>query len=258
MKKGNIHVDWAISMGIFMISLLALFLVFKPGIKAIYKEKVLLDIVDEKFKSEVLWTVKKVPIFIKQFDEYSIPTDNDPYIKINLVGNDWLFYPYPDSNYPNLGFSATPNTITIKCFALPCTTTPSNGPIVLTFYQNNVNADSPYLTAGCFTTIAGAELETNDADGPTALCDQQLGATEDIHGVNGAWLSLLQANTYSPSFKQSWNYPESREFAIYEDDNKILGADPFEQKNVFVREVKYWRLSQDGTRIPTTIYFRVW
>ncbi|MEK6904300.1 MAG: hypothetical protein AABW87_01780, partial [Nanoarchaeota archaeon] len=86
-KKGDVHVDWAISMGIFLISVIALFVIFKPGIKPIYKETVLLDIVEDEFRKNVTWTVKKLPVFIENLGYIA---NNNPGIHIEFEDGKWI------------------------------------------------------------------------------------------------------------------------------------------------------------------------
>ncbi|MDO8556074.1 MAG: hypothetical protein Q7R96_02780, partial [Nanoarchaeota archaeon] len=76
-------------------------------------------------------------------------------------------------------------------------------------------------------------------------------------------LKDLQENDGYEQLKEDWNYPAEKNFAIYEVDNQgnenlIIGGDPFDQKNVFVRELTYWKISDIGDRTPITISFRVW
>lgn len=268
MKKGNIHVDWAISMGIFLISLLALFLVFKPGIKAIYKEKVLLDIVDSNFKKEVIWTVKDTPLFITYLGEYATTaTEAGPYIKVELLKNylgniDWIFNSYQPNPATNDFQVSQLNPFIIKCVPSSNATCSSTSmPYILTFHQTNKLPLSPEFTFGCYRIKDGHEEELN-VGGATALCDYSLGATEDVKGINPTWLNDLKNLDYE-ALKRTWDYPEGKEFAIYQQrdgssEEKVVGGDPFQETNVFVREIKYWLLTQEGNRVPITIYIRVW
>ena len=63
-KRGSTHVDWVMSIGIFLIYLLALFIIIKPGVREIYSEDTLLSIVENNVKGNIVWTIKETPLFI--------------------------------------------------------------------------------------------------------------------------------------------------------------------------------------------------
>ena len=181
------------------------------------------------------------------------------------MGNpDWIFNSYQQNpatnNFQVLGL----NPFKIKCVpsetsGAVCST--GSVPYELTFHQTNKNPESPEFTFGCFKAKDGNEEQLN-MGGSTAICDYALGATEDIKGINPTWLEELKSLDYE-NLKNDWDYPENKEFAIYhklsgQPEEKVVGNDPFQETNVFVREIKYWLLDKESNRIPITIYIRVW
>ena len=62
MNKKGTHVDWVISMGIFIVYVFALFILLRPGIKPVHRPVTLLNVLEEGFREEVMWTVKVVPL----------------------------------------------------------------------------------------------------------------------------------------------------------------------------------------------------
>ncbi len=254
--KGNIHTDWAISMGIFLVAILTLFIFLKPGVQPIYKETVLLDIIEQEFLSNTTWTVKQLPLFITTLTDN---TNNDP--KINLIMRNWLYSSCKTTSGTTgiLTATCTGNTAIIDCMpGEDC----KRGNALLIFYPNAAtpkNIQEPELDETFCKDDNGAITDT-------ARCDIQLGSTEDVQGINNAWLQALKnlpTNGGYEQLKRDWKFPLQKNFALYQVDNQgnenfILGGDTFNQKNVFVRELTYWILSTTGDRTPITISFRVW
>lgn len=58
------HLDWAISMGIFIVAILTIFMFLKPGSEPLYPKESIMPVVENNFVNDVYWTVKKVPLII--------------------------------------------------------------------------------------------------------------------------------------------------------------------------------------------------
>lgn len=65
MKKGVSHIDWVISMGIFLIAVISIFVYLKPFSRELYVGEDLTDIVKDKFNEEVNWVIKELPLFVE-------------------------------------------------------------------------------------------------------------------------------------------------------------------------------------------------
>ncbi|MEK6922522.1 MAG: hypothetical protein AABX08_01840 [Nanoarchaeota archaeon] len=65
-KEGAIHVDWIISMGIFLIAVMVMMIFLKPGIVPLTEEKIALDILEVRFNENFMWTVKTMPFFVEK------------------------------------------------------------------------------------------------------------------------------------------------------------------------------------------------
>lgn len=72
--------DWAISMGIFILALFFIFLYIKPGFSPLYSSDTLLKVVEEKFKEDAYWTVKKLPVVVGNCK----PKDSKEKFKVEL------------------------------------------------------------------------------------------------------------------------------------------------------------------------------
>ena len=75
-KKGIHYVDWVISMGTFIIAVIAILIYIKPGVKPEYNKESLLNMVETNFLNETNWVIRKIPLFIRNLDQqYSINQD---------------------------------------------------------------------------------------------------------------------------------------------------------------------------------------
>jgi len=63
-KRGVSHVDFVISLGIFLIYIMSLFLLVKP-FGGVFSNERVVDVVRDEFEEEVYWIVKKVPLFVE-------------------------------------------------------------------------------------------------------------------------------------------------------------------------------------------------
>jgi hypothetical protein len=243
MKQGSSHVDWAISIGIFLLSIVAILAFLKPGIKEANRDDILLNQIQDSFESKVFWTVKKVPLFVTQLD---VPGTNNRKVEVNI--NNWKFSSQLEySAFYDTKFDIrfeNPRKFVLECKIGTCDTN-SHGPFVLIYYN----------------THNGAPDFDEDLCPVDDKCDAELGITEDVKGVDEDAVADLQSEGYEV-LKQVWTFPEKKEFAVYQNDlkpeNKLFGSETYEQANVFSRRVKYWELDKDGGRTAITIIFLVW
>ncbi len=64
-KKGGIHVDWAISMGLFLVYVILLFIILKPGSYAIHKPESLFTIIENTFINNTQISIREVQFNVK-------------------------------------------------------------------------------------------------------------------------------------------------------------------------------------------------
>ena len=85
--KGQIHTEWVISLGIFLLYVLGMIIFIKPGYVAYYNENDLINIIEDGFKDKYYWNVKEVPLFV---ENCNCPTDGSPCsISFSLKANRW-------------------------------------------------------------------------------------------------------------------------------------------------------------------------
>jgi hypothetical protein len=228
-KKGG-HVDWVISMGIFITYIFALFILLRPGVKPTFKPVDLLDIVQDNFEDEVLWTVKKVPLFIRTCSSGAAGTST---ISVDDKANNWNLRTV--KNY--LG-AVQPNT-------LECTE--------LNYLENGKSVPFYFYFTGSGSANFEADIVCTSLT--PGDCTADLGIVENIEGIDESKLSGI-----TPEVLQTWGYPTDKQFAIYKDsiDNKIIGGTPGTQENVFVRRKDYQIVDPDGTTEPVIIFIQVW
>src|SRR3989344_8877171 len=62
MKKGSMHLDWMVSMSIFLVFLLMILIYFKPGAEPAYQKDYLLPIVEANFRNSTYYSIERLPI----------------------------------------------------------------------------------------------------------------------------------------------------------------------------------------------------
>ncbi len=64
-KRGIGHeIDWIISAGLFILSITFIFILFKPGVTPVYDSQTLLDIAQDGFNKDVVYSITKTPLFL--------------------------------------------------------------------------------------------------------------------------------------------------------------------------------------------------
>ena len=58
------EIDWIIALGLFLITLVFMFILFRPGLTPVYDSDTLLDIVQDGFMNDINKRVNIVPIFL--------------------------------------------------------------------------------------------------------------------------------------------------------------------------------------------------
>jgi len=98
-KKGASHVDWIISMGIFLVYILGVVVFIKPGLAPAYSPDELFDVVEGGLIEDVELTVQRLPLYVKFPDELpeepyyfeigsGLPFDSDILSKLVMYNDD--------------------------------------------------------------------------------------------------------------------------------------------------------------------------
>lgn len=254
MNKKASHVDWAISMGIFLVYLIGLFILLRPGVTPVHKPESLLSILKEKFNEEVVWEVREIPIILQEDcrGEQVGGRWYGPEIKLE-ISEDWKFSsvikpkPEPDGVKWNNGILSCSSEKCEYRIEKPAGEIGYN----VVYYPNKKNWGSSDLT-----------LKTKpETEG---YCDKvTLGASISKIGINEEWLAELGKEEYK-SVKEEWGFPDDKEFAIYygEDEDeliKLIGAEETQGVNIFINQFKTQYVGSGGEiTIPVIVNLRVW
>ncbi|MFH0798406.1 MAG: hypothetical protein V1906_03275, partial [Candidatus Woesearchaeota archaeon] len=63
-KRGASHADWAVSMGIFIVYILSMFIMVQPGAQKVFREDNLIKIVEEGIMGASEYAIEKTPIYV--------------------------------------------------------------------------------------------------------------------------------------------------------------------------------------------------
>lgn len=254
-KKGG-HVDWAISIGIFLVYLIGMFILLRPGITPVYKPDSLLKIIEDQFMNNITWEVKEIPIILDRdcggsslWDECAEGNVERPRIFID-VEEGW-----------NLGSEIEPKD-----------KAKLDGS-VLTDLKDKIIPKGTYFIKLSPESKGIKELKISISGASPCQChiDEQrkvhasLGASTFKEGINNNWLSKLKIDyppeNYGDDYKKAFGFPTENDFQILEGTNVILGSkeEPYAQANVFAKQIKTWYLDKDGKLDPSVeIVIRVW
>ena len=285
MKKGASHVDWAISMGIFLVYLIGLIIFLRPGVQPLINEDVLINLVQNNLNNETYLRVGKAPLLINLTNagagKYQININKGfPYdwakenvSVINIYGEHLPTYIRSstcDINGCDLIFESDVERYTINQFTILHS---------LAFYPNS----SASGLNGTYTVVENYDPILNKGN-----FTYSIGVNEDVKGIylpnlDNFLNSYNNVSLYS-NLKKKWKFPDTKEFTIYLCNDKYSwdycysnisqgpynGATldfksslynftaPVKDANVFVKEYKDWVINIKGERIIVRTLIRVW
>ncbi len=238
------YIDWSFSLGIFILTIIAIFVYLKPGVEPEYDQKNLISLIEEQFIKETFWTVKVTPLFIQQLEDTYVDgsgATQQAKVKVNRSA-DWdlaiIDPPTTDIMHSSSGLQET-----FTCTTSLCT----SEEFTLIFSPASSIVPDP-------TDIA---MKCEPSSNPSE-CDASMGSSDDVKGIDQAKLTVLTTADYG-QLKQQWNFPTSREFAIFVDNLPVTTSPaPGDQDDVMVKEIKIYKIDANGNRIPTVVNMRVW
>ncbi len=86
MKKGATHVDWAISMGIFLVYVMLMLIFLRPASQPTYSGNTLLDTIYSGLKDDTTYTVQRGYLIITPTNLDNIPHDSEGRYNIRIKG----------------------------------------------------------------------------------------------------------------------------------------------------------------------------
>lgn len=242
MNKKGTHVDWVISMGIFTLYVFALFLFLRPGIKPVHKPVTLLDALERHFNEEVMWEIKKVPLFIRKCSGTTDTGEVANSIWIKDGGNCWSSSKVEDPDYPTKEFPGNE----IVCAEADFIRSQLSIPFYFYFYTNQEEICVPNFVYDC--VISNPEN-----------CEADIGVPEDIKGIRSTSFNALKSDEYDIIRSRWEGISVGKEFAIFDDDGVyIVGKKPPEVVDVFVRKITTQIVDKQGVVTPIGIFLQIW
>ena len=272
MKKGATHVDWVISMGIFIVFLLIVLIFLKPGVEPIEKEDTLLDILNIGFDNMTKYNIEKTPLII-----IPINVENNGLYQIKLIGN----FPFigQDKNFALINkenlflpFKIRPSLDQRDQIIFNATVQRNREDVFFILYSNDVDYRN---------FLSSNEILIDNEDEVQLLYDEddiennnislQLGIGEKLRGLSAEKLEEVKDRCASEQnyneLKEEIGFPLGRNFILYtvndtsvqysgEDIDFVCNvAKP--KRNVFVKEVKDFLLLIDGSAKGIIVNMRV-
>lgn len=272
-KRGSSHIDWVISMGLFIVYVVGLFVFLRPGVVVEHKPQALLDNLEKNIKEEITINVKETPLFVGKC-MYNTEILGSSVIEVEDVNNPkhWEFikitsgveeysgggsfsltcdgsaeFPefsdklfnlvyIPKEKYPDTE-DITPK-INVKCNSY----TPCNPQDLYTYAELRATVNSYYVY------------------------ENWISSTSDLKTY---WLgdnSLTDKEAYD-ELKLKFGFPEERNFAIYFlkdgdtlDNTKpiISGPKEIEESNVYVLTWKDGYINHNYEKGDIVVHIEVW
>lgn len=255
-KKGLSYIDWIISLGLFLVTVLMIFAFLRPGIVPSFESKDLINIVEKNFLNENSWDLISIPIAIQNIENSSY------FIDITHSSlSEWVFIGYTslqDLNSLDIKITNTSSSISISCISSNnCNTNVSSG----------ISLSGIYLISLEKQFVSDEKIfEMEDTCSDNGMCTYTLGSKEIFVGLSELRINYLinEDITYEEK-KEEWGFPDSRDFSIYLDylNGTLIKVtspefEPSDQSSVFVKEIAIPILGEQGKRRPSKVNIRVW
>ncbi|MBU2589546.1 MAG: hypothetical protein KKB39_02165 [Nanoarchaeota archaeon] len=273
-KRGATHADWAISLGLFLIYILTMFMILQPGIQPIYKETQLLDNLENAITEDTQFVITKTPLIIETVDlsssgVYQVRISSE--LPLEKDGNKAAIFSEDGVYEDNARIDSLTNTLKFEAFI----NIGINKFWVYEIIEPDKNGDEynydNFLNSG--------EKEISNSQNNFTFT---FGAPETIKGLDWSKFTseVLNFDGFSCSdgnseedytiLKNILSYPSNKEFIIQviesssprytlEDMQDICHIEnPFEQTSVFTREWITYKLNKYGITEPIRIHVEIW
>ena len=282
-KKGGIHVDWAISMGLFLVYVILLFIILKPGSYAIHKPESLFTIIENTFNNNTQISIREVLFSAGAcHDDDVIKLEenkrNYRFSEIKIFKSGTFTVLANDRGQNEVGISFGGSDITINCGNADdkyekWSTNPNGKPrlFLATAYpkdlRNYEDVDySPQFIASCSVKDPNKK--------PTCDLTTKLGTITEYTGYYQEYLEKIadKANNFE-QLKKDWGFPENSYFRINikrtypnpDDDTNPnieifdrLNPEAPEGVNVFIKEFDAVLLNKHNEREKIRINILAW
>ncbi len=251
-KKGSIHIDWVISMGLFLIYVVVLFILIKPGYYAEHNPESLFNIIETNFAKSININIKEVQFVVEECKDSTIILSdiNDKYSFSKLtqkgvevkekgvnIGSDLKITCNKNTNDPNYHIINKQEV----------------------FIATSYPRDKPFDPE---ISISEYKLDCNQGEG-NAKCVASLGVIGDYDGFNEEYLDELLKIDYI-TLKNNWDFPLGKEFSIsvtkLKDNNiKVINKNkPPQNIDVFVKEFNWIYIDKSNNRENIKVHMDIW
>lgn len=243
MKRGLLYIDWAISIGIFIIYLVALFVFVAPALSDEYSEDYLKTIARTGFEENAYHTLYVYPIFIKNdvIEVSSLKLDTPSNLDLSDPSKVGIF----DANFqPITTTYVDQSSITFDPGSI------SGGGTINTFYMIISNSNENYFHNGPSEGILPD--------------DYAFGVPEIYYGLSESKVIELFSLSYN-NFKARLKYPESKNLAIdiyglpsIGNSYSIVPDTITNNETVYVSQWSTWMLNTNSQKSLRTISIQTW
>lgn len=254
MKKGLSYVDWSISVGLFIIYILTIFVLLGPAFSQDNSPEYLGSIVKTGIEENISLELNRIPAYVRLdttglvAGTYKFVLDDAPQEFLGVTDNMVTIYSdtteiiSKDLSYPQLSFDSSLATL-------------------------NIFPDTGTVTSKVWVYVAPEEIFDDGVSVSSALTiNNTFGVAEVLKGVYEPRFLDFSMNDYETA-KEIIAYPIQKDFSItiYNetrlDEDSILNytkAVPTEDDEVGVLMWSNWLISNDTSRTPITLLIKVW
>lgn len=273
-KRGAIHVDWAISMGLFIVYVVVMFILIKPGYYVEHKPENLFTIIETNLNKEISTNIKEVQFIINKCNgfEVSLKDENNKY-KFSK-----LFKEKPDGslekpNDPNAGYKTSGDSIKINCLKVQGGVS-DHKYVAISYPKNPYNSDTSipkYVMPPC--DYVGSSSDGGDQGD----CVKKVISVLDFYGYDKDYVDELKTKPFNEiarewSFPFEQNNPATKKFRITftelndngeeksgeTDKVDISDGLPPEGVDIFVKHYKAIYLNENNDRQTIKVSIYVW
>ena len=182
-KRGIGHeIDWIIGIGLFLVSVIFIFVLFRPGITKLYDSETLLDIIQDGFNNDTEWSLTNVPIFIYPANESYVA---DPAI-VTLLNQE----------------------INVSCDLNDCQTASFDGVKKLILGRDKTNIKIYYIKRDQKDRISGDFNIDKNKDNPELVCNKENKCKRDPKLIDKA-RKLYQISDFMREGNMVYNLTEN-------------------------------------------------
>lgn len=238
-KKGLSYVDWAVSFGLFVIYLLAIFILLRPAISDSYNSEFLSTIVKQGMEEDSYVELSLYPLFVEVGGHMNA---------ISLeIPNSYLFF--NDTNIILLNSSHNKLNLEVN--------------------QNNLNFEQDFALGLNKFTIIHSDIISYSNTAPSSIPPGDFNYTIGVEeNKKGLYEDLFLDLPDYQDLKSDWGYPLNHEFAIYiynstelRPENIILYKNETtipQDEIVNVLKWSDWKINSDSSEELITILIQTW